>query len=348
MTILDRGILPSSMLYMYRHLHITYSPLPLLPNKITKFFFQNEKAIIYDQDLQPVITASKQSGNYIIYAYPARHAELKLALTAIVTCDPETWHKRLGHISYTKLEDIKQHVEGFETSKVNTNTVCIGCLKGKQHRDPFTLSQTTTNQPLELVHSDICGPLPVPTHLGFRYFVTFLDDYTHWISVFLLKQKSDLLTAFRGYLSNFVNPSGHKIGTIRTDNGGEYKSSELTNLLLNLGIRHEFSAPYTPQQNGSAERLNRTLMETCRSQLLSTDLSLVFWGEALLHSAYVLNRRPTRALHPPETPYSRLYGQKPNISHLRIFGCEAHALVPSQLRNKLSSHSVTCRFSRIC
>ena len=130
--------------------------------------------------------------------------------------------------------------------------------------------------------------------------------------------------------------SARKIKTLHSDNGGEYTSTKFTSYLTKEGIKHELTTPYTPQQNGVAERLNRTLIEGVRTVLADSKLPHRLWAEALSTALYLRNRSPTEALE-GITPYETWSGTKPDVSSLRIFGCSAYAHVPKVERRKLDS-----------
>ena len=156
---------------------------------------------------------------------------------------------------------------------------------------------------LQLVHSDVCGPMPVDSLGGHKYFVMFIDDYSRCCMIYFLKHKSEVFAKFKEFEGITTNDSGFKIGRLRTDNGREYISSEFEEYLKFTGICHEVTVPYTPEQNGVAERLNRTLMEAARSMISHAKLNSSYWGEAVATAAYVWNRMVTTATG--TTPYER-------------------------------------------
>jgi hypothetical protein len=135
---------------------------------------------------------------------------------------------------------------------------------------------------------------------------------------------------------------------LRTDNGGEYLSTEFQNYLKAKGIKHELTVPYSPQQNGVAERMNRTLVESARSMIAQARLPKMYWTEAISTAVYVRNRMPTTAIKGNTTPYERWYERKPNVSHLRVFGCMAFAHVPDSKRQKLDKKAERLRFVGYC
>ena len=192
------------------------------------------------------------------------------------------------------------------------------------------------------MHSD--GLMHMPSIGGAKYFVTFIDDCTRCCAVYFVKHKSEVFDKFIEFEASVTNDFGKAIGTLQTDNGGEYLSTELQNYLKGKGIRHELTVPHSPQQNGVAERMKRTLVESARSMIAHAALPNIFWAEAISTAAYVRNRLPTTALKENETPYEQWYARKPDVSHLRVFGCMAYAHVPDSERRKLDKKSKKMRF----
>ena len=171
-----------------------------------------------------------------------------------------------------------------------------------------------------------------------RYFITFLDDYSRKTFVYFLKQKDEMPSVIEKFIKLAENQSGKRLKTLRTDNGREYVNSCLKSTLDRMGIRHETSIPYQPQQNGRAERVNRTLLEKTRCVLAEAKLPNKFWAEAISTSCYLSNRSPKRCLGGC-TPQELWTGQKPNLGNLKVFGCKARAFIPSQLRSKIEATS---------
>ena len=157
-----------------------------------------------------------------------------------------------------------------------------------------------------------------------------------------MKHKSEVLEKFKEWEAAVTNQTECKIKTLRADNGGEYTSTDFEDFLKEKGIRHETTVPHSPQQNGVAERMNRTLQEAALSMILHAGLTKAFWAEAICNAAYVRNRVITTATG--VTPYERWYGKKPDVSNLRVFGCIAYAQVPDSSRQKLDQKAVKMRF----
>ncbi|MCO5594799.1 hypothetical protein L7F22_048833 [Adiantum nelumboides] len=222
--------------------------------------------------------------------------------------------------------------------------ITTGCVLGKMHRFAFSQDGSVrATRKLQLVHSDVCGPMRMPSVGNSLYFVTFIDDFSKFCWVYPLKAKSDVFAIFQHYVSMVENETGCKVQTLRTDRGGEYMSGAFKDFLGKKGIKHQCTMPYTLQQNGVAERKNRSLMEMARCMLKAKSFPHKLWMEAVACAAHVLNRCPTRALK-TITPYESWYDRKPSISYLRVFGCLAYAHIPQQLRGKLDDKAVKCIF----
>uniref|UniRef100_A0A5S6QGT0 Integrase catalytic domain-containing protein n=1 Tax=Trichuris muris TaxID=70415 RepID=A0A5S6QGT0_TRIMR len=171
-----------------------------------------------------------------------------------------------------------------------------------------------------------------------RYFITFIDDFSRKSFVYFLKSKDEALKKFKEFVAFVERKTSTKVKCLRTDNGKEYLNDSFAEFLKDNGIRHERSVPDTPQQNGIAERLNRTLVEKARTMLIDAGLSLDLWAEAVGTANYLRNRCPTKALR-DMTPQEAWSGRKPNLAHLKIFGCLAMVHIPDRRRRKWDAKS---------
>ena len=170
----------------------------------------------------------------------------------------QLWHQRIAHPSEPVMSKL------FPNYCTNTHE-CEICQMSKATRLPFVPSKSRTSKLFEVVHSDIWGPSRVESFDGYKYFVTFIDDYSRVTWLYLLKSKSEFFTAFQDFHKLITNQFSSKIYTLRSDNGTEYTSNNLSNYLSSHGILHQTSCVGTPQQNGVAERKNRDLLEKTRS-----------------------------------------------------------------------------------
>jgi hypothetical protein len=216
--------------------------------------------------------------------------------------------------------DKDQMVRGLKLSPNVTGTpsVCEPCLEERQHRSPSPVGTTRAAAPLNLVHSDVCGKVGSSSLSGSEYFVT--------LHLGICPESGT-----RGLKALVENSTSRKLKVLRTDNGGELTSGKFEEHLRQHGIRHETTVPKNPEQNGTAEQMNHTLMESVRSMLADSGLPQKFWAEALSTAVYLKNRSPTKSL-PETTPFEVWSGEKPDVSHLRVFGCNAYSHVPRDER----------------
>ena len=252
----------------------------------------------------------------------------------------ELWHRRFGHLGYDNLYKLqsKDMVEGISVAaskfkQQQKHGVCEPCIQAKHHRLSFPTSDTNSTKPLQLIHMDVCGPLEEPSRGGARYLATFLDDFSKLSTVEPVAQKSEVATKVKEVFQRLETQTGQKLQKVRTDRGGEYLNTELDSYYRSKGVVHQTTAPYTPEQNGAAERFNRTLMERVRAMLLDAKLEKELWAEAAVTANYIKNRSPSSSS--TQTPWELFYGRKPDVSNMRVFGAKAYVHVPKQLRYKL-------------
>ena len=233
------------------------------------------------------------------------------------------WHLRLGHVNLRRIQRLVSS-GSLESLQVEPFPVCESCLEGKMTSRPFKAKGNRANDVLELIHSDLCGPMSIQAKGGFEYFVTFIDDYSRFGYIYLMRHKSECFDKFKEFKAEVENHQGKSIKSLRSDRGGEYLSNEFRQYLLENGITSQLTAPGTPQQNGVAERRNRSLLEMVRSMMSFAELPTSFWGYALETAAYLLNFLPSKSV--PKTPKELWSGRKPSMNHIRVWGCPAHVL----------------------
>lgn len=247
------------------------------------------------------------------------------------------WHKRLAHANMNT-------VNSMFNFKEKTDLKCVVCIKAKMSRKPFNNIGTRATKILEIVHSDVCGPFSVRSHGHAHYFVSFIDDFTRKVFAYPIKSKSDVFTKFVEFKNYVENQSERKIKILRSDNGTEYINNAFSNFLIKYGIKHEKSAPYSPQQNGLAERMNRTILEKVRCMLIESNLSKQFWAEAVHASAEIINMIPNSMNK--KSPNDMWGNNKSDLNKLKIFGCKAMVWLPEQKRKKLDSKAFECIYLR--
>ncbi|KAK1670359.1 hypothetical protein QYE76_058518, partial [Lolium multiflorum] len=243
------------------------------------------------------------------------------------------WHCRLGHIGVKRMK--KLHSDGLlESLDFESLDRCEACLMGKMTKTPFSGIMERATDLLEIIHTDVCGPMSVASRGGYRYVLTFTDDLSRYGYIYFMKHKSETFQKFKEFQSEVENQRNKKIKFLRSDRGGEYLSYEFGMHLKKCGILSQLTPPGTPQRNGVSERRNRTLLDMVRSMMSLTDLPLSFWGYALETAAFTLNRAPSKSVE--TTPYELWFNKKPKLSFLKVWGCEAYVkkLQPDKLEPK--------------
>lgn len=235
----------------------------------------------------------------------------------IASTDFNTWHQRMAHLNFNDLSKLKTMASGINFPDKNVEK-CLPCLKGKQTRQSFGESETRASSLLELVHSDLCGPMETASIGGSKYFISFIDDFSRKTFVYFLDTKTNIKTIFESFKAKVENQTGLKIKYLRTDNGTEFCNRVFDSFLDKCGIIHQTTVPYTPQQNGLAERMNRTIVEKAKCMMFNACLDKCFWAEAVATAIYLINRSPCKG-NVNKTPEEIWSGTAPNLNHLRIF-----------------------------
>ncbi|KAL0405799.1 UNVERIFIED_CONTAM: hypothetical protein Slati_3893800 [Sesamum latifolium] len=229
----------------------------------------------------------------------------------------QIWHARLCHISNDRIRRLVDS-KSLEIDNLDHLPTCESCLKGKMTKKPFVGQSAIANGLLDLVHTDVCGPLSISARGGFSYFITFTDDHSLYSYVYLMRYKSEAFGRFKEYRLEVENKTNRKIKALRSDRGGEYLSGEFIDYFKENGILSQGTPPGTPQLNGVAERRNRTLLDMIRSMMSFTELPPSFWGYALETAAKLLNIAPSKSV--PQTPYEIWHGKTASCKCLRVWG----------------------------
>lgn len=308
-------------------------------NGMDAVFGDNDCRLIERSSGETAVQAKRRGKMYALMEETAVQA-----MIASETSQVDLWHQRLGHLSVHGIKTLQAQASGISTLQLaSEHTFCIACAEGKQAAKPVpkTRSGEPTTEPLALIHSDVVGPIEPQSNRGYKYFVSFVDDYSrhHWTSP--MKNKSEVFNEFKAFKAAVEKKTGKKIKTLRTDNGGEYESEEMKKHLKQEGIAHQRSAPHTPQENGVAERCQRTIAEMSRSMLRHAKLDSKFWPYAVAMATHIKNLSPHRALA-NKTPQEVWSGQKPDVAHLRVFGCHAYVLIQDKHRTKMQSKVKKC------
>jgi transposase InsO family protein len=233
-----------------------------------------------------------------------------------------------------------EHILGLTNVHFEKDRVCSTCQAGKQvgvHHPHKNIM--TTDRPLELLHMDLFGPIAYVSIGGSKYCLVIVDDYSRFTWVFFLQEKSQTQETLKGFFRMAQNEFGLRIKKIRSGNGMEFKNSQIEGFLEEEGIKHEFSSPYTPQQNGVVERKNRTLLGMARTMLYEYKTSDRFWAEAVNTACYAINRLYLHRIL-KKTSYELLTGKKLNVSYFRVFGRKCFILVKRGRKSKFAPKAV--------
>ncbi|GKA16503.1 putative ribonuclease H-like domain-containing protein [Tanacetum coccineum] len=232
-------------------------------------------------------------------------------LIAKATIDESNkWHRRLGHVNFKNLNKLVKGnlVRGLPSKIFQNDHTCVACQKGKQHKASCKAKIVSSiSQPLQLLHMDLFGPTSVRSINHKTYCLVITDDFSRFSWVFFLRTKDETSGILKDFIRQIENQLNQKVKTIRCDNGTEFKNMDIIEFCGSKGIKREYSNARTPQQNGVAERKNRTLIEAARTMLADSFLPNTFWAEAVSTACYVLNRvlvtKPQN-----KTPYELITG----------------------------------------
>jgi hypothetical protein len=217
----------------------------------------------------------------------------------------ETWHKRFGHLGNSSIQMLhdKNLVIGLNVDLQSPKYDCAACTQAKQHVTPFPKASIEVHtKPGEITHTDLWGKYSVQSIHGNQYFHSFLDDSMRRPSLAFLKHKDHATQAIKDYVA-YLRARGMHPTAFRCDQGAEFVNDNLVRWLQEQGIKLQTTAPYSPSQNGAAERLNRTLLELARAMMIERNIPMFLWEYAIKHAAYLRERAPAKAL--PGTTHMR-------------------------------------------
>ncbi|POM64517.1 LOW QUALITY PROTEIN: Integrase catalytic core protein, partial [Phytophthora palmivora] len=302
--------------------------------------------------------------NTDLYQFQAKSAANASALTAMAGKQRSLLllHKHLGHPNVRILHDLtrSEAVRGLDGStSVNPTEqfFCRACTLAKSHRAPFYSNRVVerARAQLQKVHTDICGPLPVNSLTGCRYFVIFIDDFSRFMFTYPMKTRGQLYECYEDSRKKALNIFRHDIGmlewrpcaieehdiqVLQADNAKEYEKLGRV-IFREYGTHAQFTNAYTPQQNGVAERRMRTIMESVRALLLDGKLPKQLWAECVGHVTTLLNMTSS-ATTSDRTPYELWYNRIPSMQYIKVFGCNAYVHITEQYRDKLDARAKLC------
>jgi hypothetical protein len=250
------------------------------------------------------------------------------------------WHRRLAHINLSDVRNIAAKME-ICLGKCNCSDICDPCMRGKMSKLPFPKFSENEKEVLDCIVSDLCGPMQTETLGKAQYFMTFIDVHSGYAEVEFLRKKDETAGKTIEFLERMKTQLGRKCKKFRCDGGGEYQCYKLQNYLKKEGIISQCTVARNPQQNGKAERKNRTLMEGARTLLFGAGLSNKFWGEAVHNINTTLNMIPKDDVN--KSPYEIIFGKAPWFE-FHEFGCEVYVKIPDETRRKLDAKSELMRY----
>ena len=292
--------------------------------------FTSKEAIVLDtnkvdvsQHLLREVIPRSQNGLYMFTERKRNDENISVNISQV---EIDLWHKRLVHINENTLKNA--HMSTNDIPKVmGTLSTCKYCISGRQTRKAFKSKFLFATFAGEAIHSDLSGPVSASSNRA-KYLCTFLDKYSRYLTIASLVKKSDTAEAFEEFKISYVTkwfPKG--VVEIHSDGGEEYQPVNAKNNI------HSTSAPYTPEHNAFAERVNRTIWDPARTVLIESGLPFRYWDEAANHVTFVKNR--TWHSSTDSTPYEKLTGKKTTMKHIRVSGCAAFVF-DEKPRSKLS------------
>ena len=241
----------SSYLEFTRCYYSGYVLCFILSNCLLVKVFEETQCNISCADGKVIATPKKVGCLYYLDFQPTSECSNAMVNERTKPSNEMLWHQRYGHLGVQSLKKLANDklVEGFNFDAKKNLEFCEACTQGKLHRCSFpTSGATRASEPLGLVHSDLCGKINTKSCGGAEYFLTFTDDKTRYVWVYPLKQKGHVFNQFLEWKAAAEKSSGHKLKTLRTDNGGEFTSTEFENYLKTEGVKHELTVPKTPEQ----------------------------------------------------------------------------------------------------
>ena len=236
------------------------------------------------------------------------------------------WHRRMGHVCWKYVSKVPECAHGCKFKSCSKFLDCRACKRAKVKKCSYPRSERVSTRCFELVHMDLTGPMATASLGGSHYALVLVDDHSRMSWLFPLKDKREAASVVKDWVIGIELQFSLKVKSFQSDRGGEFLGSDLRNFFRKKGIKHRLTCPDSPQENGVAERRNRTLGEAADAMLFDANLPQHFWAEAWRIANFCLNRAYNSVVR--GTPYFVLYGKKPKVHFFRTFGCEAYVLFP--------------------
>ena len=259
-----------------------------------------------------------------------------------ITQSLDIWHRRLGHASEGRIRSMARYgtVNGMVLKGPDPTGRCEACIFGKLTFKVSPQRNDRAEQVFEILHSDIIF-MPDSSFGGAKYGLSFIDEHSGYAWFYAIRDKSSdtVVNKFKETVALIETQHTGSVKGLHSDNGGEYVNSAMQSFLEERGMVHYTIAPHRHEMNGMAERFNRSLADGIRSMLAESKLPSSYWAEAAYYWVYCRNRLSLAFLQDDQSPYQLVFGKKPDIAHLRIFGCTAYVRIPDVNRSKLEPKS---------
>jgi transposase InsO family protein len=302
------------------------------------YLFTNEGVTVFKREDSSIAFIGRLKGKVYLLDFSKEIVEPKTCLVAKSDLG-WLWHRRLAHVGMRNLAKLQkgEHILGLTNVIFEKDRLCSTCQAGKQVGAPHPAkNKMTTSRPLKLLHMDLFGPIAYISISGNKYGLVIVDDFSRFTWVFFLQDKSEAQGIVKKFTRRAQNEYELKIKNVRSDNGLEFRNTNIEEFLDEKGSKHEFSAPYTPQQNGIVERKNRTLIEAARTMLDEYKTLDIFWAESFNTACHAINRL---YLHKylGKTPYEIITGNKHKVHYFRVFRSKCFILNKKTKSSKFAS-----------
>lgn len=295
---------------------------------------RGDDAKIYNTKTRELVTvAEKKNDLYLIRSCVDMNDEYMYANNLTLK---EKWHRSLGHVNFDYLEKIVKNklLDGLPEKIENVNFKCENCIKSKMSNLPFENDRSKATEILEIIHTDLNGPHPTTGYCGEKYFLTFIDDYSKCTQTYCIKTKDQTASCFIEYINLVENLFNKRVKKLQCDNGREYLNKDIYNFARFKGIEILPCPPHVHELNGVAERYNRSAMDIGRCLMREARINLIYWPEVMKTVSYLKNRTIANTDN-NKTPFEILFGVKPNVKHLKIYGSKVYVRKPeSKRKNK--------------
>ncbi|GJS70653.1 putative ribonuclease H-like domain-containing protein [Tanacetum coccineum] len=324
--------------------HFNLFSVSQICDKKNKVLFTDTDCLVLSEEFQlpdasqVVLRIPRKHDLYTFHISDLQPEQKVTCLVAKASLDESTrWHRRMAHVNFKTINKLAKEglVNGLPLKVFTNEHNCVACNKGKQHKASYKHISAVRfiTDTLQLLHMDLFGPTNIRSIDQKYYSLVVTDDFSRFSWTFFLSTKDETFYVLKEFITLIENQLNKKVKGIRCDNGTEFKNAKLIELCGEKGIKRDYSNPRTPQQNGVAERKNRTLIEAARTMLADSKLPTMFWTEAVSTACYVLNRVSITNPH-NKTPYELISGKVPQISHLKPFGCQVTILNTSDYLGK--------------